>query len=97
MDAKSGHDQILRRFKPSGVQNSLKTQRFATGDDWVLTGCGKDALEDHALAALHLAHAVRRRPRPDQLRCVYRGTSLTRKRPPLAPYRWRMPRVLGGA
>ena len=28
---------------------------------------------------------------------VYRGTSLTRKRTPLAPYRRPMPRVLGGS
>ena len=27
----------------------------------------------------------------------YRGTSLTRKRPPLGPYRRPMPRVLGGS
>jgi WD40 repeat protein len=29
--------------------------------------------------------------------CLYRGTSLTRKRTPLGPYRKLMPRVLGGS
>ena len=35
--------------------------------------------------------------RDAMLMCLYRGTSLTRKRNPLGPYRKPMPRVLGGS
>jgi len=33
----------------------------------------------------------------DSVKSRYRGTSLTRKRTPLGPYRRPMPRVLGGS